>query len=552
MRLVHSPAVASIIIALPVLAAFCLDLFIHHGQLAPYVAMRLEAADRILAGQVPYLDFFDWVQPLTLAYYSMAALLSEKLASISTFFSRENLSHIQGLIVLSGSLLLSVTILVEGAKKSPQAVKREIEQVGIMLPLAFALANYGVRFQFNDVQYLFSLCLLPWLVLRWLTWQEITVSPLVGILTGLFLGFGVCLDLPHLPIVLILECFYMLRFFRPRALLSYETVSLSLFILGDLLSFLFMDSLQRDTFFQQIMALRYLKYTVFDQVLVAYGNAPDRRDVLYLLSVSLIVAFLRLNKQSFLAPVSVCALLGMALYMMEAEGLSSSLVICSFYTYVLAALLVLSFVLGSAGRRLAYRGGFMARKLLLQRLVCCLLTIPVAFAFLRHTDKAIDIANGAYATLSVDNIPDVGQFVNDHSELGDNVEILADYPDAIYPMLTNLGRHQTGYLLWAKPLTLLDLLAKRDKIKGPIATFKSNLVSELYSEFQGDKAVLVMVHGNLVLESLEDLDLMEELRKNYKPLDVSNYFANNVAPKELSGLMYCFTSFCRRDQVSKK
>ena len=150
-------------------------------KIAIDVAMYFQAAQLILAGKAPYLDFWD-INPPLIMYLSIVPVLLHNWFGVSAVFAINLL--VLGLIAL-GCYLLVISDR-----------RRSYAQHGVLL-IGYIFASWiaVVGLNFAQREHLFAIVFIPYLFLRWQpaseragwTWIAVFLSVLMGCLKPNFL-----------------------------------------------------------------------------------------------------------------------------------------------------------------------------------------------------------------------------------------------------------------------------------------------------------------------------------------------------------------------------
>ncbi|MBK7837426.1 MAG: hypothetical protein IPJ49_07035 [Candidatus Obscuribacter sp.] len=270
------------LVALPLLITMACDVLSRSFDLSSGLAMRLAEAQRMATGQLPYLDFFSLDSNFALYLSGLPLALNQFLYKSFHLFVPLTLlakSLILSLLVLS--LLVSLLILRKSANGDLYRY----------FAICFLLGNYLVRFEFGELQHLFLLFALPFMLARWLNYQSIPVKSWLMVLSALMALCGVLLDPYFLLTWLVFELVLTLYFGRCAYVSALVFGALALF--GTLVPLF--GSKVMVAYQGWILPLRLAKLAVFDPALLRPGCVPDRRDVILLGVFALMLLFLRIK-----------------------------------------------------------------------------------------------------------------------------------------------------------------------------------------------------------------------------------------------------------------
>ncbi len=484
----------AIMILLPTLILLSVRLFSADFILAPQVALHLDGASRMLAGQKPYLDFWDWSQPALLALYSVPQLVA---GLIPHFLSISDWTKLILWVLTLGSLTLSLLIV------------RRLECFSAVA-LALGCANLSVCSQFGSTQHLLMLALTPWILMRWATGERLNSSlPLQLLIAGL-IAYACALDLPHLAVLLWCEGFFFLRYGLVKQMAQQLLIlALALLVIWGLT---LMDTSIWQSYWQWTIPLRLAQYKYFDSALKG-TTVPDHANFLYLFALVQLAAFyLSDGKNRSAANLSGAfaslALAGLTLFIAEGEGLSCDIVIVVYATVFLLSLLLVTLV---------RRNKLTASKpVLIASLSIVSIALPICI--LSVTAKPAVPVN-LIANQNID------QTILKLSSDGDQIGIFAEYPDVAYPRLERLHRKSSGYLLWARPLRMLCDFQQGKRLTDDQFSFQTYFMTKIAEDFVSGKASLILVEEPKQSELLAFNGLDRVLHKNYLPAGNCQVFA---------------------------
>jgi len=552
----RQPQLASLLVclpALPVFAALFYDLIIHQGNLTANVAMQLEAARRMATGELVYVDFWDWSQPIVVYLATLPLALYQLFESLHTFVRLELISKSLNMIFVLVSFVLCLTVIRKASVTCLQAKSLE-------LPLAVALpiACYAVRFQFGEVQSQFILAFMPYLLLRWLRYQEssqtqaqtkiqtqIQIPAGLAYIIGLLAGLGVCMDVVYWPLLILLEILFAIQCGRFKfSTARFEAGGLFTAVIIALSAFLSLNSLQQNAFIHWIMPLRIAILKLFDLALLPLSVSPDRRDVIYLLSLAMVLGSILQKHNRLYMALMAAALWGLTIFICEGQGLSEQLVVCTYSTTVILVLSIFDCLIFLArflhNLRAPWNITWSFRTVLL---VTTIMTSIVAATFLKQAQTAFDQALSVRPTNGAPRLPDIEQTLEKYTKWQDEVILLSYSPKSIYPTITNLDRHQCGYLLSAQPLFLLTLLEETYGLTKDLKDFRTQLVQKMTRDFTSGQPKLILVDIMREEETLEKYKLLPILEEKYDRIGLCNYYNVYREPRENIGLNLAFAIY---------
>ena len=455
------------------------------------------------------------------------------LAQHGLVLSLESFTKVCVWLVIIFSFALCLVLLghVSGSTR-PQPDPRcqlAIGQARLLTPpllIGFALANYLARFEFGDLQHLFALAFVPFVVLRWLKSSGVEVNFWLTLVIGIFAGWGVALDLTFWPAVIILELLLALQCGRSwlKVLPIGEYFGLLLGLAFALINFMLLTDSQKTAFVKWIMPLRMLSFHEYDRILDPAVHSPDRRDVLYMLLFALPFSVLASKQYKACASFGGLALFGLALYVVEHQGLSNQILVCQFFSIILLAISAF-YIFDRVTSPFLAIGRVRSIVILL---ACTCLAGAVYKADLAAFNTAYGLAASRGPSMPVD----IFEVVDKKTAWKDPVMIFSYAPHAIFPLLNTVDRKQMGYLLWSEPIILISLRGDGEDLSPDLKEFQSYLVHRLKMDVGSARAKLIIVDSVRIEEFMENRGLFKAIRKNYVEDPACIYFNDFKEPRE--------------------
>jgi len=541
--------VVALLLALPALLIYACDLFGHQGDLSAAVAVRLTGGQLMHEGLTPYVDFWDWSQPINYWLCSWPYAINSALEGIPYYVPPELSFKVAFFVLVLASIGLTLTVLEFGAKKLPDDHPQQSHAANLFVPLltGFVAALFCTRFEAGVLQQVFMLSLMPWLTMRWLRYLGVSFAGKVGnflaLAGGLLLGLGIILDIPHLPVVVGLEIFFVLAYGG-----KYK-FDLSIFagLAVGLIDFIYLHGLPRamhQAFWQWTMPIRARQFTRFDASISAYVASPDRRDALYMMIFAVVMAFLLQARQDFLRPLIAVTALGLALYVGEGDGLTSSLVVALWGTSFLLSLSIWQLLQSLSWARL--------KPQILSRIDIKAMALPVvtmaalALAFTVSLNKDREAARLGPMLFKDQAKVDIFDVLNNYSRTGESVIILCDYPMPIYPLLFDLDRRPGSYLLWSRPLRVLNALRHFSAMTPALSDFEKFVYDGLENSISRGQSPVILIAKNSIAGIVEKSALKKALDSAYEVSGECYYCSVNKDPAEYCGFEQGFDIYRRR------
>ncbi len=479
---------------LPFVTVCPLLLFSYLIRSAPLTALeslRFEAARLILLGKRPYLDFWDWSQPL-------AYLLSLPLAAFSPdFVTLTRQAHLCQLLLLVASAALSVLLM---RHYKPDTRYWPLPWALLFAFLTAALVCYR---QAGDLQFAFMLTLFPWLLMRFFTLENVPVAKSLQLVAILAVALGAALDAPFVLIVLCGELYFWLTYGQ-RAFAFKQYLQFFSFQIVQLTACAWLFRECVTPFQQWIMPMRLSKFFFFDNALLG-RTYPDNSQFIYIFALVMAMSYylcqFNANLGHLLGLVASICLAGFALYMLEGEGLSSDFVIAPFMLTLLTVLCFFALMRLWSPRRKLYRGIVTTACIAALWPAAMALNAPLARGFASNSQMAEVNAQEMIVNLS---------------RPGDRIAIFAQYPDCAYPLLPSLERRSGNYLLWSRPMRMLSDFQYQQPLHQHMFDFQSFLLNKVARDIVSTDASLILVEQKRQAALMRWTQLDKVLQAKYR------------------------------------
>ncbi len=488
----------------------------HPLMIAPEVALNLEAAKLIATGKIPYVDFFCLSSPLIL-YGSLVPLLFAQTLGVPP-------SLVANLLAWSLSL---VSVLSCAAILLPRWHHREWHYFPLFI-VAIALANFLMLFQLGQREHLVMLVAVPYFLIRWLRWNGHKVSRKEAILSGVFAGFGFCLWDAFLLVPASLDGFWLLSLRKIRPLLALEVRAGICAASICLLSALFLPEAARNNYLSLVYPMLSLGYQCHDWSIYGSGSVPERRDIFYVAIAAILFVLPFRRRTSLAAPLVVMFLVGFGLYLSQLKGLTQSAIPMIFATTLLLSIDLA--IVGVIARRILRIGGTIS---LIAYAVSVLL---LAGAFLKQQESKIGRA------------ADCASWLAKYSCENDEVLFLTDSLVAGYPLMLQMNRQPSGYLLQSDCLVELEACERESLQPKTFQSYAENLYSRLERDIASRRAKMIFVQDVTMDDLLKKHKVAETLHKYYELRGHARLKGANAEPVEHTGFNYNIGVFLPRGQ----
>ncbi|MCB9864798.1 MAG: hypothetical protein H6820_15695, partial [Phycisphaerales bacterium] len=224
------------------LLVFALIIVIRPFNITHDCGLLLHAAQRLLDGDVPYVDFLEQNPPLI--YYLLAIPVQAARAL--------GANPIPVYLATFWLLVVASTLAVRGLLAQAKDVMSSLQRGLLLLSIVVASECTLLAPDFGQREHAFAIAFVPLLVLRWLAYREdlregdaVRVPVLFRLLIGLCAGIGIALKHHFVLIWLGIEFACVLRGRRWRKLLAPETLSAGIVLAAYLVHFAFLPAAMR-------------------------------------------------------------------------------------------------------------------------------------------------------------------------------------------------------------------------------------------------------------------------------------------------------------------
>lgn len=505
------------------------------------LAVRIATARLLNDGAQLFVDVFDWTASPLLALLKLNVQLADWLKSLATaagaIVGEATVAPLISLLLpdifvplsIFGCLLIALFVTARLALLSAETRGA--------LPLCFALAlsSLIVRFNFGDLQYIFVIALVPWLVLRLRTWQGL-VSPLyLRALVGLAFGFAVCLDPLYLSIFAAIEMAFAVTNCSMRAFKSIDCLAFMLVPLGYLIYLL--SSGQWQYLVDLGLLLRLQQFGFTDPSIFSPLSTPARFDVFYVALFNLLLLFLVPWQSRLLRPLGCVLVLGLLIFVLQNDGRSFDLIIAIFAN---TALLTFGFVDWFKSRCITDKASgldYLGPMSLLVALVVSLLACQLLSADCERLGQVRRQAGAAQNEL--------GETIVLRGK-GRDIALISDCGEPFYPAVLIgdcrpvLGLHDL------QPLKLLQPLKEQNALNGVNSQFYQNSLQSIKTKLEERSAGLLLV-SHASQELLDKLGLTEIIERNYRRDGTTFYYSSdNRLPHEYRGYNWEYAVYLAR------
>lgn len=177
-------------------------------------AMYLRCGQLLLEGKLPYVDFVD-INPPLIMYLNLIPAALAKVTSLP-------------LLVAFKCFFWFVTVIAWLTATAILKANKSHSDSRFFGPFIFSIALFdlmcGLWEQFGQRDQLFAVWLFPFFLIRWLHSGALKVAAPFSILTGIAMGIAVCLRPQNVPVLVLLELFWLWRAKRITAIFNTENI----------------------------------------------------------------------------------------------------------------------------------------------------------------------------------------------------------------------------------------------------------------------------------------------------------------------------------------
>lgn len=320
-----------------------------------------------------------------------------------------------------------------------------------------------------------------------------------------------------------------------------ETLTLLLVPLLYLAWLLALPTEQNKIFFQWAMPVRLLQFTTPNAALFGPDSCPHRFDVWCLGALALYTAqalsarpsFLQAQPRQTLRSLAVLLAAGMALYVIENQGLSKDLILAIF-----ALTSIFLVALAESIKELVNRFSREERQALPLRYISTAVLVVVSIATLTISEKHKQdrqLLLHAQTEGIKSNKVDLETALTTYSKPGSKIVFLSELAQPAYPMLLTFERKPGSYLLFSRPLHLLNWHKEHGKLTDSLSEFHDYILDDLRACLDGQDIALVITDGTM-LPTMKASGMEDILNSRLKRLPPAQFYsAGNRQPHEYAG-----------------
>lgn len=260
------------------LLTFGLIIVIRPFSITHDCGLLLHAAEQLLDGRMPYVDFLEQNPPLIYYLFAIPVAIARWIGA----------NPIPVYLTMFWLLVVASTLATRRLLACASDVLTPLQRGLILLAVVVASECTLLAPDFGQREHWFAITFVPLLVLRWLVYRQDAATPKAGvpsavfrILLGIAAGIGVALKHHFVLIWVGIELVCVLRTRKWRVLVAPEMVAAAIVLVAYLAHFLFIPAAMRDGFFLRWVPFVTAHYWVYD-------HAIDLAHILFVGGVTLV------------------------------------------------------------------------------------------------------------------------------------------------------------------------------------------------------------------------------------------------------------------------
>ena len=455
------------------LAAIAVDPLSLNGD----AALHIEAAERILDGGTPSVDAIDTNPPLIMY-----------LTAVPTAVARLLDTHPIPVFLISVWLLSAVSAfsarrLLLGALPPRESVHAHL--LGVSLALATCALLF--RNEFGQREHLFIYGVLPYLMVRFRSWEEIPTPTAAAVLCGFAAGFAASIK-PQLALIVIApEIYWAITRRGVRALFRIEIAAAVAAGLA-YLAYLVLVPAQREAFFGVWVPLLVRGFAAFNGTYesVILWHFADWRPA----AVAILPFVLRARAGDtawrLARPLAAATIAAAAVFILQRKGWTYHAVPILVLAYVVVGFIAAQLLTPTSDERPSPALTSMIPARLLRLAFGSAIVLAIAISLIAagtgvrgHQERIL--TNSA-----------VGQRITAHSNAGDPVLLLSTSAWDPYPLLVQLERRQASRALFAFPVSLIYHGSNGDQ-PSPYPEVEARFLEDLKADVLNKRPKLVLI-----------------------------------------------------------
>lgn len=550
----------ALVISFPPLAYLFIDLLNYREQASGWFAVRVMVAQVMLEGKKLYLDVFDLTQPILLELLKLTLIPAKvlqycfnpltDLIGLQFSFAPDLFATFAVFLCLCWSLYLTVSVAKSALATADSDTKLEVRNTILPCLLGASIASLIVRFDFGDLQHLFTMALLPWIYMRWLRYRGVDFPRRLALTVGIVTGIAVCFDFPYILVIALLEVSFMLLEQRLKPPLKIELAAVAA-ILPIYLCIVSLPDHYRQRYWEVVMPIRWLTFLQENMLVFGPHSSTKRLDVIYSMCVVIVASLLFTKGKTLETLFAILALMGFGLYVLGGDGLSHDMIVLIFANSIATMLIFAEIAKRASAVDLAkvkfkelWKVVKGIRRLNPETVLLAAsmaFTVLVAIGF--HQNRAmlasVVVAEKEWTKYTFE------QALEKLSAPKETVSIFYDTPLA-FPCMLVLDRRPADYLLYCRPLLTLDWAKKRNYITEPLSKFRQEVFVRIHIGIDLSRPDLILVCDDYCRDFITEENIWPRLEQNYDIVANCRFNSGRWPPREYVGFNWNMNAFRRR------
>jgi hypothetical protein len=481
-------------------------LFVHMAQL-------------LLEGKVPYVDMFDVNPPLAI-YIQVIPVLLARLCHMPIPLSFS--IYVSLLEFLSCFIVLWVLV---AARRTGAVV------LGVCALIGFAYFNQIQRLDFGQREHIFCITYAPFLLLRYLRWQGVTLGRWPCIAAGVLAGIGLALK-PHFMLMATApEIVWWLRTRQFKPFVAPEVLVAVAVIAVYLVHFILLPAQELRAFFNFVVPIYKEGYEYYVTSPIFNMASFWRIDFLLLALASLLAVVLA---QSSSLPLALCAFSFMSavVFVLAGQAWSCHMIAVrmgnTMALAVEAALLYQLLPLKAIGLGRPKLTG-MAVSVAAASVVgggIYLISVQVGEDEEMLNRQPYPLVQVGYPEWGMGSVDDMDGFVGsclEHSRKGDSILFICASMAPGYPVLLQTERKAGSRFLHGMMLPILSFIIDKPeldaKAKEKFKGYKKQVIDWYTEDIAKNRPKLIYIQDNPMSWVFGDVDFINTRMANYKKID---------------------------------
>lgn len=447
---------------LPLVLAL-VDRLRHRLDMHPDCAMYLQCGQMLLAGKIPYVDFYDVNPPLIMYFNAIPA-------GLAALFQQDLMLSFWIFIWM----LAAITTLWSAGILFRAADAQQWQYLGPLL-IAISLIMLTVK-EIGQREHLFVMFYLPFFLLRWWRFRSGNLNKAEAILAGILTGIGIALKPFFFLLALLPEIYWLLSKRQPQKLLAPEVLAAGISGVVYLAHFLLVPAEMRQNFFHYLIPLVNAGY---DYMNSAFPPPLPLNKRMFLLLLVLPASWILRRRCDLIMPLLMWVVGGYLCLCVQQKGFVYH-AIPMFSAVILLSGLVLGILAGFKGWYGRIAAGLVGLFLALGLIGKEVWTMP------GDPYKSVNGAGGG----------DFADIIAKHSQANEAVFFASVPVQDPYAVLVQLNRQPASRYLWLFPIPCYEQMkakAKNSLEVEKIQKAEDAVLAQVITDIHNSKPRLIFV-----------------------------------------------------------